>query len=113
MTGPRAPELPLSEKPVCPWRGAGEPGGREALCSLCSKGPRATGYGPRATGCTAGRTTRRGARVGEAVGEARFAVRTGEDSFFADVLCRASVPFARDRYGTRPQIGPEERIGRA
>ena len=27
------------------------------------------------------------------VGEARFAVRTGEDTFFANVLCRAGVPF--------------------
>ena len=29
-----------------------------------------------------------------AVLEAKFAVRTGEDTFFANVLCRAGVPFA-------------------
>ena len=28
------------------------------------------------------------------VSEARFAVRTGEDTFFANVLCRAGVPFS-------------------
>ncbi|MDG5805320.1 D-ribose pyranase [Streptomyces ossamyceticus] len=28
---------------------------------------------------------------------ARFAVRTGEDSFFANVLCRAGVPFSGGR----------------
>ena len=27
------------------------------------------------------------------VGDAKFAVRTGEDTFFANVLCRAGVPF--------------------
>ncbi|MDQ0934756.1 D-ribose pyranase [Streptomyces turgidiscabies] len=27
------------------------------------------------------------------VGEAKFAVRTGEDTFYANVLCRAGVPF--------------------
>jgi D-ribose pyranase len=28
------------------------------------------------------------------VGDVRFAVRTGENTFFANVLCRAGVPFA-------------------
>ena len=28
------------------------------------------------------------------VGDTKFAVRTGEDTFFANVLCRAGVPFA-------------------
>lgn len=36
-----------------------------------------------------------------AVLSAAFAVRTGEDTFFANVLCRAGVPFAS------PTVGPQ------